>query len=275
LQSGSVHPVASTVDFVTKLEVHDACEPRIAVVIPTYNERACLPQVVAGIAALAIPRLNVLIVDDNSPDGTGVVADKLARDPSNRLSVLHRRCKDGLGRAYVDGIGHALEAGAQVVVQMDADLSHPPSSIPLMLRALHYRGTGVVIGSRYVYGGSVDADWPLRRRWLSRNANRYVNLVLRLGVHDVTSGFKAWRAETLADIDLPSIKSCGYAFQFETTFRAARSGWDLLEVPICFRERRAGHSKMGMDVLTESVLAPWQLRFSGRRATREPLVGVH
>jgi dolichol-phosphate mannosyltransferase len=234
-----------------------------------------LPRLVPAITALGVPRLKILVVDDNSPDGTGVVADRLARDPGNGLSVLHRRCKDGLGRAYVDGISRALEAGAQVVVQMDADLSHPPSSIPLMLRALHYRGTGVVIGSRYVYGGSVDAGWPLRRRWLSRNANRYVNTVLGLRVHDVTSGFKAWRAETLRDIDLPSIRTSGYAFQFETNFRAARSGWELLEVPICFKDRSAGHSKMGTSVLTEAMRAPWQLRFGASHATRGQLVRVH
>ncbi len=258
----------------SNVEVEDTWRPRAVVVIPTYNEYECLPRLVAAIAALRIPGLQILVVDDNSPDGTGNIADHLARDPGNALTVVHRPRKDGLGRAYVDGISRALETGAQVIVQMDADLSHPPSSIPLMLRALHYRGTGVVIGSRYVYGGSVEADWPMRRRWLSHIANRYVNLVLGLGLHDVTSGFKAWRAETLDDIDLPTIGSSGYAFQFEMNYRAARSGWDLLEVPICFRDRRAGRSKMGTGVLTESMLAPWQLRFGTRRATRAPLVGV-
>ena len=258
----------------TDLEVGDAW-PRVVVVVPTYNERACLPRLVPAITALGVPRLKILIVDDDSPDGTGVVADQLARGLGNGLSVLHRRCRDGLGRAYVDGFRSALEAGAQVVVQMDADLSHPPSSIPLMLRALYYRGTGVVIGSRYVYGGSLDAGWPLLRRWVSRNASRYVNTVLGLGVHDATSGFKAWRAETLGDIDLPSIRTSGYAFQFEANFRAARSGWGLLEVPISFKDRHAGHSKMGMGVVTEAMLAPWQLRFGARHVTRGHLVGAH
>ena len=189
--------------------------------------------------------------------------------------MVHRRVKAGLGSAYIDGISRALDSSAQVIVQMDADLSHSPSSIPVMLRALHYRGSGVVIGSRYVYGGCIDAEWPRRRRWLSRNANRYLDLVLNLGVRDATSGFKAWQAETLDDIDFATIRASGYAFQFESTYRAARKGWELLEVPISFRDRTTGRSKMSRRDISESLFAPWRLRFGRPPTTSRHLVRVH
>lgn len=259
----------------TDLAVDNDWQTRVFVVIPTYNEHDSLPRVVAGIVALGIPGLQILIVDDNSPDGTGHVADRLAAEAANQLSVVHRRVKAGLGSAYIDGISRALDSSAQVIVQMDADLSHSPSSIPVMLRALHYRGSGVVIGSRYVYGGRVDAEWPRRRRWLSRNANRYLDLVLNLGVRDATSGFKAWQAETLDDIDFATIRASGYAFQFESTYRAARKGWELLEVPISFRDRTTGRSKMSRRDISESLFAPWRLRFGRPPTTSRHLVRVH
>ena len=259
----------------TDLAVDNDWQTRVFVVIPTYNEHDSLPRVVAGIVALGIPGLQILIVDDNSPDGTGHVADRLAAEPANQLSVLHRPVKAGLGSAYIDGISRALDSSAQVIVQMDADLSHSPSSIPVMLRALHYRGSGVVIGSRYVYGGCIDAKWPRRRRWLSRNANRYLDLVLNLEVRDATSGFKAWQAEALHDIDFATIRASGYAFQFESTFRASRQGWELLEVPISFQDRTTGRSKMSGRDISESLFAPWRLRFGRPATTSGHLVRVH
>ena len=247
--------------------------PRIAIVVPTFNERQTLPLLVDALAIQAIPRTWVLVVDDNSPDGTGEVADRLARDPRNRVSVLHRERQDGLGRAYVAGMQHALEAGAQVIVQMDADLSHSPSDLAFLLDGLRGARADVVIGSRYISGGRVDTDWPRRRRWLSRAANRYVNAVLHLGTADATSGFRVWRAAALTAINLETIRSDGYAFQVEMTFRAAQAGWRMLEVPITFSERRHGQSKMTTRTIFESALAPWRLRSAAQTARNESLPG--
>jgi dolichol-phosphate mannosyltransferase len=240
-------------------------DPRVVVVTPTYNERENLPLLAEKLAGLELPNLTLLVVDDNSPDGTGEVADKLAAESPERVSVLHRTVKDGLGRAYVAGISRALQEGADVVIQMDADLSHPTSVIPEMLRLLQTTDAGVVLGSRYVAGGSAAGEWAWHRRLLSAWANAYVNAILRLHVKDATAGFKAWRADTLRSIDVGSIRSNGYAFQVEMNYRTVRHGFKIIETPIRFEERTVGRSKMTLAVQIESALMPWRLLLGRRR----------
>jgi dolichol-phosphate mannosyltransferase len=230
------------------------------VVIPTYDERDNLPVVVARLLDLPVPGLRVLVVDDNSPDGTGQVADELAAANGQRVSVLHRTIKDGLGRAYVAGMTRALAEGATAVIQMDADMSHPVRTIPIMLESL--RDADVVVGSRYVSGGSTAREWPWYRRALSRAANYYVDRVLRLDVRDVTSGFKAWRSDALRAIDLPSLDSRGYAFQIEMAYRCRRLGLAVEELPIHFSDRTQGWSKMTLGTQLEAAVLPWRLRRS-------------
>ncbi|MGA6207147.1 polyprenol monophosphomannose synthase [Nocardia testacea] len=234
---------------------------RVTVVVPTYNERDNLPVAVERLTALSVPDLHVLVVDDNSPDGTGEVAEKLAADLPDAVSVLHRTEKDGLGRAYIAGITRALEEGADVVIQMDADLSHPAEVIPAMLEELKRPGTGVVLGSRYVPGGSTAAEWKWYRKALSAWANFYVNAILRLGIKDATAGFKAWEADTLRAIEVGTIRSNGYSFQVEMNYRAKKQGIGIAEVPIRFEERTLGASKMSLKVQLESALMPWKLLF--------------
>ena len=232
--------------------------PKTTVVVPTYNERENLPVLVAKLRGLAMPELHVLVVDDNSPDGTGAVADGLAGDD---LGVLHRTEKDGLGRAYIAGMTRALDEGADVVIQMDADLSHPTDRIPALLEKLASTDAGVVLGSRYVEGGRTASEWPWHRKALSAWANFYVNAILRLKVKDATAGFKAWRASTLRAIDLPTIRSNGYSFQVEMNYRTVKKGLRILEVPIVFEERAEGASKMTLSVQLESAITPWKLLF--------------
>lgn len=234
---------------------------KVTVVLPTYNERENLPVAVQRLTSLPVPDLHVLVVDDNSPDGTGEVADKLAADLPAVVGVLHRVEKNGLGRAYVAGIMRALDEGADVVVQMDADLSHPAEVIPAMLDKLAHSQAGVVLGSRYVAGGSTATEWKWYRKALSAWANFYVDTILRLGVKDATAGFKAWRAETLRTIDIGSLRSNGYSFQVEMNYRAVKAGIAIAEVPIRFEERTAGSSKMSLKVQLESALMPWRLLF--------------
>jgi dolichol-phosphate mannosyltransferase len=238
--------------------------PKVIVVIPTYNERDNLPKIVSKLEALQMPNLQVLVVDDDSPDGTGDLADKLAQESPETIGVLHRTEKDGLGRAYVAGITRALNEGADIVIQMDADLSHPSETIPVMVQALATTDAAVVLGSRYVQGGSVAGDWGWHRKALSAWANFYVNTILRLRVKDATAGFKAWRAETLRKIDVSSIQSNGYAFQVEMNYRTVKHGMRIMEVPIRFEERAEGVSKMSLAVQLESALIPWKLLF-GRK----------
>ncbi|GAA2393541.1 dolichyl-phosphate beta-D-mannosyltransferase [Catellatospora methionotrophica] len=233
--------------------------PKITVVVPTYNERDNLPKLVDLLAALPLANLHVLVVDDNSPDGTGEVADKLALQGPIPVGVLHRTAKDGLGRAYVAGMTRALDEDADIVIQMDADLSHPTTAIPAMLQTLAETDAGVVLGSRYVPGGAVASDWPWHRKALSAWANFYVNAILRLRVKDATAGFKAWRASTLRAIDVASVQSNGYAFQVEMNHRVVRQGLRIAEVPIHFTEREEGVSKMSLGVQIESALVPWKL----------------
>ncbi len=256
IMAGACSPVQRS--FVKDLVIKQY--PKVAVVVPTYNESDCLPALIDMLQTLDLPNLRVLIVDDNSPDGTGVIADKFAATAPERIGVLHRAAKDGLGRAYVAGMSRALDEGAEIVVQMDADLSHPVSVIPTMIAVLQSTTASVVIGSRYVAGGLTAADWPWHRKALSVWANRYVNAILRLGVRDATAGFKAWHAATLQDIGLGSIQSNGYSFQVEMNYRAIRRGHRIVEVPIQFVERAQGASKMSMRVQLESAATPWRLR---------------
>jgi dolichol-phosphate mannosyltransferase len=239
--------------------------PKITVVVPTYNERDNLPRLVDLLAALRMSNLHVLVVDDNSPDGTGEVAEKLGVDAPIPVGVLHRTVKDGLGRAYVAGMTRALAEGADIVVQMDADLSHPCEAIPGMVQVLTTTDAAVVLGSRYVAGGAVASDWRWHRKALSAWANFYVNAILRLRVKDATAGFKAWHAQTLRAIDVASMQSNGYAFQVEMNYRVVQRGMRIAEVPIRFEERSDGVSKMSLAVQLESALVPWKLRFGAQR----------
>lgn len=236
--------------------------PKTTVVVPTYNERENLPKLVGLLADLHIENLHVLVVDDNSPDGTGKVADELADSGPIPVTVFHRTEKNGLGRAYVAGMTRALDEGADIVVQMDADLSHPTEVIPAMIDNLTTTDSAVVLGSRYVPGGAVASDWPWHRKALSAWANFYVNTILRLGVKDATAGFKAWHARTLRAIDVATVQSNGYAFQVEMNYRTVRRGLHIAEVPIRFEERNDGESKMSLSVQLESAAVPWKLLFS-------------
>jgi dolichol-phosphate mannosyltransferase len=237
----------------------------VTVVLPTYNEAANLPVITEELFGLPLSGLRVLVADDNSPDGTGRVADELAdKYGPDRVSVLHRPGKQGLGRAYVAGMTQAVAAGAQFVVQMDADLSHAPHYVPQMLGTLLATGADVVIGSRYVCGASLAREWSWQRKALSGFANAYVRGLLRLGVRDVTAGFKLWRASALQVIDVASIRSNGYSFQVEMNYRAVQHGLKIVELPIHFTDRREGQSKMSLRVQLESALMPLTLRRQAR-----------
>jgi len=232
---------------------------QVAVIIPTYNERDNLEPIVGRIRA-AVPGADILIVDDNSPDGTGEIADKLATsDP--RVHVLHRPGKSGLGTAYIAGFSWGLEHGYGVLVEHDADGSHDPADLPGMLTALER--ADLVIGSRYVPGGTV-VNWPKSREVLSRGANVYVRIMLGIGIHDATAGFRAYRAATLRAIGLDQVESQGYCFQIDLTLRTARHGLVIREVPITFTERARGASKMSRAVVAEALWRVAQWGVTGR-----------
>lgn len=218
-------------------------------VLPTYDEAANLEAIVAAARDQLPAERRVLIVDDNSPDGTGKIADRLAAG-EERISVLHRPRKEGLGPAYVAGFRRALAEGAGLVLEMDADFSHDPSYLPALLAAAEH--ADLAIGSRYVEGGGV-ADWGLLRRSISRGGSTYARIVLGLPVRDLTAGFKCFRREVLEAIDLDSVESRGYAFQVEMTYRAIRQGFDVVEIPIVFRDRRQGSSKIDRSVIIEAI----------------------
>ncbi|MEZ5291377.1 MAG: polyprenol monophosphomannose synthase [Vicinamibacterales bacterium] len=228
--------------------------PKALVLVPTYNERENLPVLTERL--LAFPNVHVLVIDDGSPDGTGALADELAAASQGRLTVLHRTGKRGLGRSYVDGMRAALATDADLVLQMDADLSHDPKYVPDLLHAA--AGADLVIGSRYLQGVSV-VNWPLRRLILSTFANWYVRTVTGMDVRDCTAGFRCWRRETVARLPLDRITSDGYSFQVETLFLAAEAGCRVTEVPIIFVERREGASKISGGVIRESIVTPWRL----------------
>ena len=231
----------------------------ILVVVPTYNERENLPRIVD--ALLRRDGINVLVVDDGSPDGTGAEADRLAAASGGRVQVLHRTGQRGLGRSYIDGFQRALRLGATRVCQMDADFSHDPGDIPRLLAATE--SADLAIGSRYVPGGEL-RNWPWHRRLLSAFANRYVRAITRVPVHDCTSGFRCWRAELLARLPLPDIVSEGYAFQVEMAWHASLARARIVEVPITFVERVQGTSKLSGRVILESAVLPWRLRSAAR-----------
>ncbi|HXG54847.1 MAG TPA: polyprenol monophosphomannose synthase [Vicinamibacterales bacterium] len=231
----------------------------VLVVVPTYNERDNLPVLVP--AVLAHAGFRILIVDDGSPDGTGQVADDLARQFPGRVEVMHRTGPRGLGRSYVDGLRRALDTDAELICQMDADLSHGPEYLPALTAATER--FDVVIGSRYLNGVSV-VNWPLHRIFLSTFANRYIKTVTQLSPSDCTSGFRCWRREALARLPLERVVSDGYAFLIEMLFEANRTGARIGEVPIIFVERRQGQSKVSSAVLFESLVTPWRLALRRR-----------
>jgi dolichol-phosphate mannosyltransferase len=237
--------------------------PSALVVIPTYNERANLPVLLAGLMQHADVR--VLVVDDQSPDGTGQVADSLVQEYPGRVDVLHRTGKKGFGRSYIDGIQKALSEPVDVLCQMDADLSHDPKHLPDLIAATSQ--ADVVIGSRYVAGGAI-VNWPLRRRILSRVANSYIRAVTQLGARDCTSGYRCWRRAAMAGLPLDRFFSDGYSFLVEMLFVASRRGCHIAEVPITFVERREGESKVSRAVLIESAITPWRL-ISNRETRRK------
>ena len=233
----------------------------VLVVVPTYNERENLP--LLAHAVLAHDGYRLLVVDDGSPDGTGQVADDLAREHPGRIEVMHRIGTRGLGRSYVDGLRHAIASpDVDLICQMDADLSHDPSYLPALAAAT--ADNDVVIGSRYLQGISV-VNWPLHRIVLSTFANRYIRWVTRLRASDCTSGFRCWRREALAKLPLDRMVSDGYAFLVEMLFDAHNRGCRIGEVPIVFVERRQGQSKLSSGVLFESVIMPWRLKLRGAR----------
>ena len=232
------------------------------VVLPTYNEIENLPPIAAAILT-SLPDATLLVVDDNSPDGTGELADSLsAADP--RVQVRHRTAKQGLGPAYLDGFGVALAQGAGFVIQMDADFSHDPAALPGLLAPLRNGEADLVIGSRYTSGGRVE-NWSLSRRVISRGGSLFSRIVLGLRQQDLTGGFKAWRAATLAAIPFDGIHAGGYVFQIEMTYRASRGGARIREVPITFRDRVVGKSKMGRQIVLEALSVVVQLRLNELR----------
>jgi dolichol-phosphate mannosyltransferase len=238
---------------------------RVIIVMPTYNERQNL-EIMAGRIRESTPEAELLVVDDNSPDGTGDLADKLA-EADSRVHVMHRTEKAGLGRAYVAGFTWALEQGYGVIVEMDADGSHRPEDLPKLLTALG--AADAVIGSRYVPGGTV-VNWPKSREFLSRGANIYNRIMLGVSIKDATGGFRAYKAATLRTLDLSGIESAGYCFQIDMTLRVLQAGLKLVEVPITFVERERGASKMSNAVIREAFIrvAQWGIsaRLRGRSA---------
>ena len=252
-------------DTTVDLPVMDGDRTRGAgtwVVLPTYDEADNIRPVTAAILE-ALPEAQVLVVDDDSPDGTGEIADGLAAT-DQRIRVRHRAAKQGLGRAYLDGFRIALEGGASIVVQMDADLSHDPASLPALIKPVVDDLADLVIGSRYTRGGGV-VDWGVGRRVISRGGSLFARTMLGLSPHDLTGGFKAWRAETLAAVPFDGVHAGGYVFQIEMTFRASRLGARVREIPITFRDRRVGQSKMSRRIVVEALVVVLQLRFEDLR----------
>jgi dolichol-phosphate mannosyltransferase len=231
------------------------------VIIPTYNEAENLVPICRAVLE-AEPRVEVLVVDDNSPDGTGERADALAKEEP-RINVLHRAAKQGLGRAYLAGFEWALARPYRFIFEMDADFSHDPRALPRFLAEMD-KGADVVLGSRYVDGGGT-VNWGVGRQLISRGGSLYARTILGIDVRDLTGGFKCFRREVLEGLDLSSIRSTGYAFQIELTYRAIRRGFKLHEIPIVFEDRRVGQSKMSRKIFLEALTMVWRLRASGGR----------
>jgi dolichol-phosphate mannosyltransferase len=232
---------------------------RAIAVIPTYNERESLPRLVEQIRSLAVP-VDMLIVDDNSPDGTGQVAEELAAAGGNRLLVLHREKKEGLGRAYLAGFRQALELGYEIILQMDADLSHDPAFISGLIDRI--QSCDLVLGSRYI-GGICVVNWDFKRLLLSKAATKYVQIVTGMRFSDTTGGFKCWRASALRQVGLEGVFSNGYLFQIEMTYRAFRRGFRIAEIPIIFYERNLGRSKMDWKIIWEALWGVLRVRIRG------------
>jgi dolichol-phosphate mannosyltransferase len=229
----------------------------LSIVIPTYNEAKNLKAMAAALRALPFPDINIIVVDDNSPDGTGTLADELAVKPENRLTVIHRPGKFGLGTAYLAGFRAALAQRPEAVAQIDCDFSHPPDALIRMAELLD--SYDVVVGSRYVPGGGLDKRWDVGRKLLSRWAVFYARTILGLRVHDPTAGFKLWRRDSLVGIGLNRIHSNGYVFLVEMAYLTQRMGYRVGEIPITFEDRRIGQSKMTMGVKIEAAWRVWQL----------------
>jgi dolichol-phosphate mannosyltransferase len=236
---------------------------RVLVIIPTYNERENIARIVPAVLAV-VPTVHILVADDNSPDGTGAIADRLAA-ADERVQVLHRPGKQGLGAAYLDGFRWGLERGYDVLVEMDADGSHRPEDLPRLLAAVVDQGADLVLGSRWVPGGEV-VNWPKSRQWLSRGGNVYTRVALKIPLHDATGGFRAFRASTLRQLDLHDVDSAGYIFQVDLAHRALQRGLKVVEVPITFVEREYGTSKMSGRIVREAM---WQVTVWGARMRTE------
>lgn len=235
--------------------------PQTTVVMPTYNEAENLPLMIDALLALPID-LHILVVDDNSPDGTGQIADRIAADHPDQVAVLHRPGKGGLGPAYLAGFQRAIEMGAEYLIQMDADFSHQPKYVPQLIEKANEGGYDSVIGSRWTNGGGVDESWSVLRKLLSWFANGvYVRTILGIPIADCTGGFRLWRRETLLGMGLDRVRSNGYIFQVEITYIAYRLGYSFAEVPIFFPDRVRGQSKMGSKIIMEAAFRVWQVKF--------------
>ena len=226
--------------------------------MPTYNERENLARIIPAIFERA-PEAHVLVIDDGSPDGTGELAEEIAAK-DERVHVLHREAKQGLGPAYIAGFAWALEREYKTILEMDADFSHRPEYLPEMIAQT--RRYDVVIGSRYIAGGGT-SEWGLMRRLISRGGGLYSRLILNVDVQDLTAGFVAWRREVLEQIDLSGVEASGYVFQIEMKYRALKRGYSVLEVPIVFPDREVGESKMTPDIALEALWRVWRIRFKG------------
>jgi dolichol-phosphate mannosyltransferase len=234
---------------------------RATVCLPTYNERENLPRMIEALRGVLREGDRVLVIDDNSPDGTGAIADALAAEHAF-VDVLHREEKEGLGRAYIAGFHHALTGGAELVLEMDCDFSHDPADVARLIEAAE-NGADLVLGSRYVPGGSTK-NWGLARRVISRGGSAYTALFLRMGVKDPTGGFKCFRRPVLERLDLDGITPRGYAFQIEMTYRVKQAGFRVVEIPITFVDREVGHSKMSRSVVLEAIWRVPLLRLGGK-----------
>jgi len=244
---------------------------QLTIVIPTYNEAENLPALVADLWSLPVPDLNILVVDDGSPDGTGEIAEDLSHNKPDRISVIHRAGKLGLGTAYIYGFKHAIQSGAEAIGQMDADFSHSPSYIPTFMDLLE--DTDAVLGSRYIKGGKLDERWGVGRLLLSWFGNYYARTILGLRIHDATGGFRIWKRETLLGMPLDHIRSNGYVFQVEMAYVAQRLGYQITESPIYFEDRQIGQSKMSFRIQVEAAFRVWQVLMTHRRlspAQRKP-----
>jgi len=230
-----------------------------SIVIPTYNEKENLPLIISSLLDLKIPDLNILVVDDNSPDGTGDIANMLRQQYPGVISVLHREGKKGLGTAYLEGFKYCLDQGADQIVQMDADFSHNPEKVLNLLMGL--KENDMVLGSRYVSGGSLDDRWAFWRKGLSSFGNFYARVILRMPIQDVTGGFRAWRRDTLLGIPLDRVKSQGYAFQVEMAYITYLSGFSISEIPIYFADRTRGDSKMSINIQIEAARRVWSILY--------------